>query len=253
MNSAVKIKNLTKSFGDVVAVNNISLEVSKGKIFGLLGSNGAGKTTMINMLIGLLLPDKGRINILGQDVRTHMKYIRKIISLVPQTISLYESLTVYENLDFFGGMFLKSNKELKERIDSLLCELELEDHKNVLVSQLSGGFQRRCSIACALVSNPKILLMDEPLTGIDLKTNKIVMNLLSSMEDVTIILTTHSMREAEAACDEIVFLDRGRKILEGNPRKLVRKYANRLKRERGIKKPGLGDVIDYILDCRKCD
>lgn len=237
--TAIEIRNLTKRFGRVTAVNNLSLSIPKNKIFGLLGSNGAGKTTVINILTGLLRPDSGSIKILGMDNIKDIEEIRKNISLVPQTISLYENLTVYENLEFFGGLYTRDNNKLKKEIESLLDVFNLRDKKKTKVSNLSGGYQRRCSIACSIISSPKILFLDEPLTGIDLHTSKFILNFIKSIEDVTIIFTTHSIKEAQAICDHIVFMDAGKKILEGEPKEIIKEFS---------KKIGERVVIDFDHD-----
>ncbi len=230
MEYAIRVSNLTKYFGDYPAVDDISFNVPKGKIFGLLGSNGAGKTTTINILTGLLLPTEGEVKILGIDAIRDIEEARKLIALVPQTTSLYENLTVYENLEFFGGMYIK-NKELQDNIEYILNKLELEEKAFSKVSQLSGGYKRRCSIGCALVSFPSILFLDEPLTGIDLHTRRVILDLIDSMKYMTVVLTTHSMKEAQDICDKIVYLDEGEKILEGSPNKIIRKYSEILGEE----------------------
>ncbi|MFT4303976.1 MAG: ABC transporter ATP-binding protein [Candidatus Woesearchaeota archaeon] len=222
---AIQIRNLIKKFGDDKAVDNLSLIVPENKIFGLLGSNGAGKTTTINILTGLLLPDNGSVNILGLDVVKDIQKIRTKISLVPQTISLYDNLTIYENMEFFGGLYIKTNSELKSKIDYYLDLFHMKDKKNVKISNLSGGYQRRCSIACSVISSPKILFLDEPSTGIDMYTNKIILDFIKSLKDITVIITTHSIKEAETLCDYVVFMDRGKKVLEGVPKQIIKEYS----------------------------
>jgi ABC-2 type transport system ATP-binding protein len=225
---AIEIRGVTKKFGKFTAVNNLSLSMPENKIFGLLGSNGAGKTTTINMLTGLLLPDEGSIKILGMDALKEIERIRQNISLVPQTISLYENLTIYENMEFFGGLYIPNNQDLKQRIEELLNVFHLLEKRNTKIMNLSGGYQRRCSIACSILSNPKILFLDEPSTGIDIYTNKIIMDFIKSLENTTIIFTTHSIKEAEAICDYLVFLDRGEKVLEGPPKQIVKEYSKKI-------------------------
>lgn len=224
--SCIKVRNLTKTFKDFVAVDNISFDVEEGEIFGLLGSNGAGKTTTMNILTGLLLPTEGEVKILGMDIKREIEEIREEVSMVPQEISLYDELSVYENLKFFGKIYAKNRGFLGEKIDELITLFSLNDKRNKLVSQLSGGYQRRVSIAAALLANPKILLLDEPTSGIDLATNQIIMEYLKNKsEETTIIITTHSIKEAESICDRILFLHEGKTLLYGNPSLLVRQYA----------------------------
>jgi ABC-2 type transport system ATP-binding protein len=223
--SAIEVKDLVKKFGKFIAVDNLSFSVPENKIFGLLGSNGAGKTTTINMLTGLLIQDSGQINILGLESPENIEKIRQHIALVPQTISLYESLTIYENLEFFGALYIENSEDLKRKIEEMISIFELNEKRNIKIAHLSGGYQRRCSIGCALISNPKILFLDEPLTGIDIHTTEIVLNFIKSIKGITIIFTTHSIKEAESVCDYVLFMDKGQKILEGTPSQLRRYYS----------------------------
>ncbi len=225
-NNAIEIKNIKKTFGDFVALQDLSLSIPNNSIFGLLGSNGAGKTTTINMLTGLLNPDKGEIFILDLNSVDEIAEIRNKVALVPQTISLYENLTVYENLEFFGSLYINDKNKLEYEIDQLLFALKLDEKINVKICDLSGGYKRRCSIGCALIADPKILILDEPLTGIDLYTTKFIINFIKNLKNTTIIFTTHSIKEAESICDRIVFLDKGNKILEGKPDNIKKEYAH---------------------------
>ena len=224
----IEVKELVKSFGALIAVDNLSFSVKKNKIFGLLGSNGAGKTTTMNILTGLLIPDKGTVKILGLDIKKDIEKIRKHISLVPQTNSLFESLTVYENIEFFGGMYIKKSDELKKSVDGIIKSLKLDKIKDSLISKLSGGYKRICSIACALVHNPKILILDEPLVGIDIHSNELIIDLIKKMGDVTIIFTTHSIKEAEAVCDYILFMQDGKMLIEGTPKEITTNFSKHI-------------------------
>jgi ABC-2 type transport system ATP-binding protein len=224
--NCIEVKNLTKRFRDMTAVDNLSFEVKEGEIFGLLGSNGAGKTTTLNILTGLLLPTEGDVKILGLDVRKDIEKIRKDIAIVPQEISLYEELSIYENLKFFGKIYNKYD-DLNSKIYELLNLFKMEDKKDKLVCYLSGGYQRRASIACALLAEPKILFLDEPTAGIDLITNQIIMDYIKEQGGkITIIITTHSVKEAEAVCDTILFMHEGKMRLCGKPSSLITKYAS---------------------------
>ncbi|MBW3014978.1 ABC transporter ATP-binding protein [Candidatus Woesearchaeota archaeon] len=225
---AIIVRNITKKFGDYTAVDKLSFSIPKNKIFGLLGSNGAGKTTTINMITGLLLPTKGSIKVLNMNTAKEIEKIRQNIALVPQAMSLYEELTVYENIEFFGGMFIEDEEKLKKSINKMLKIFQIKDKADQIVATLSGGYKKRCSIACALVSKPKVLFLDEPLTGIDMRTNSIIMKFIRSIKDMTVIFTTHSIKEAESVCDYIVFMDKGKKILEGTPKGIVKQYSKNL-------------------------
>jgi len=225
--TAIEVTKITKRVGNFTAVDDLSFKVKDEEIFGLLGSNGAGKTTVINMLSGLLLPTKGSIHISNHDVRTDMDKIRKIISLVPQTISLYDDLTILENMDFFGRIYLQDRQKLRQKMEEMISLFQLQNMKNRLMKNLSGGYQRRTSIAIALLHEPKLLFLDEPTVGIDLATNQIIMDFIRK-SGTTIILTTHSIREAEAISDRILFMDKGKKIIEGSPRDITEKYSEEI-------------------------
>jgi len=225
MTAIIQVRNLTKTFKNLTAVDNLSFDIQEGEIFGLLGSNGAGKTTVLNILTGLLLPTKGEAWISGLNVKKDIEKIRQNIAIVPQEISLYDELSVLDNLKFFGKIYDKDN--LSERINQLLKLFQLEDKKQKPVYQLSGGYQRRTSIAIALLANPKILFLDEPTSGIDLTTNQIIMDYIKqSKGKMTIILTTHSVKEAEKICDNVLFMHEGKIKLYGNPSYLINQYAN---------------------------
>jgi ABC-2 type transport system ATP-binding protein len=239
MMSAIEVNNLVKKFGKFIAVNDLSFSVPENKIFGLLGSNGAGKTTTINMLTGLLMQDSGQINILSMESPKDIEKIRQHIALVPQTISLYESLTIYENLEFFGALYIKNSGDLKKKIEEMIGVFELNEKRNVKIAHLSGGYQRRCSIGCALISDPKILFLDEPLTGIDIHTTEIILNFIKSIKGITIIFTTHSIKEAESVCDYVLFMDKGQKILGGTPKQLINYYSKQF-----------GEIITIEFDSR---
>lgn len=224
--SVIKVDQVVKKFGKKTAVNHISFDVNQGEIFGLLGSNGAGKSTMMNMMTGLLFPDSGSINILDLDSRKNIEKIRRQISIVPQNISLYDLLTVYENMEFFGSLYHTKRSRLRDKINEFIQIFHLEDVKNSKVFTLSGGYKRRCSIACALIADPKIIFLDEPLVGIDIFTNKLVIEYFKKSKNLTVIFTTHSIREAESFCDRIFFMDKGIKLLDGSTQDIINQYSN---------------------------
>jgi len=225
--SLVNIQNISKIMNQVLAVNNVSLDINENEIFCLLGSNGAGKTTLINMLTGLLLPDKGSISILGWDVVRDNKKIKPHLSLVPQNISLYQDLTVLENMQFFGGIYVENMSKLNSRIKEIVQILQLEKVINRRINQLSGGYQRRCSLGCALIPNPKLIILDEPLVGIDIYTCEMILQFIKSIKNTTVILTTHSINEAESIADHVAFMDQGEKVLDGSPQKLIKDFSKR--------------------------
>ncbi len=232
----IEVQNLTKKFGEKAAVNGLSFDVEKNQIFGLLGTNGAGKSTTINILNGLLVPDKGKVKILGYDIK-NIEKVRNKIALVPQSTSLYEDLTALENIEFFAGMYISDERKLQSSIKCTVNKLNIKNILTKQVSQLSGGYKRIVSIACALATNPKIVFFDEPLTGIDIHTNQIILNILEDLKkDMTIIFTTHSIKEAEKLCDYVFFIDKGQCFLQGKVSDIIDRY---------IKKNGQNIIIKF--------
>jgi len=224
-NRVATVRNLYKSFGKKAILKDVSFDVYKNEIVGILGPNGAGKSTLLNILTGLLSLDKGYIDVLGIPINKPEKF-KKLISFVPQTTALYEELTVYENLKFFANLYLP-NTFTKRRIDSTLHLLNLTNYKHELVRNLSGGYKKRASIAIALLNKPKVLFLDEPTAGIDASTNNLLYSFVKQMKsEMSIILTTHSISEAEELCDRIIILDNGRIVSKGTPEALSRSFAN---------------------------
>ena len=223
----IKIENLEKSFGKVKAVRKINLEVYEGSLFAFLGINGAGKSTTISMMYGGLKIDSGRITICGQDVATHLDKIKNQIGVVFQDSVLDKTLTVYENLKFRAGFYGIFGQEFKARYQKLEKLFDLAEIKNQKIQKLSGGQKRRVDIARAIIHQPKILILDEPTTGLDPGTRSKVWRIISKLREdykMTIFLTTHYMEEA-ADADYVTILDKGRIIAEGTPLELKTQYA----------------------------
>ncbi len=219
--ACIEVNNLTKKFKTITAVDELSFSVEEGEILGFLGSNGAGKTTTINILTGLLLPTSGEARLFGLDVVHDIQAVREKISLVPQTISLYEELSVYENLEFFGGLYFDDDVMLRKRISEMCEVFKLTKLKDRRVSEISGGYQRRTSFAAALIPKPKVLFLDEPLAGIDIQTHQLIIDYLRSLDNLTTILATHSLKDAEEICDKVMILDHGKKIFYGSPKNIA--------------------------------
>ena len=223
----IKIENLEKSFGKVKAVRKINLEVYEGSLFAFLGINGAGKSTTISMMYGGLKIDSGHITICGQDVATHLDKIKNQIGVVFQDSILDKTLTVYENLKFRAGFYSIFGQEFKARYQELEKLFDLAEIKNQKIQKLSGGQKRRVDIARAIIHQPKILILDEPTTGLDPGTRSKVWRIISKLREdfkMTIFLTTHYMEEA-ADADYVTILDKGRIIAEGTPLELKTQYA----------------------------
>ncbi|RJX16488.1 ATP-binding cassette domain-containing protein [Candidatus Bathyarchaeota archaeon] len=222
--SVVEINGLTKKFGDVLAVNNISFKVEKGEIFGFLGPNGAGKTTTLNILVTLMKPTKGTAKVAGYDVVRSPSKVREKIGVVFQDITLDRELTGKENLWIHGKVYKMDSVRLKKRMEELLAFTELEKWADVQVKKYSGGMMRRLEIARALVHNPEILFLDEPTLGLDPQTRVHVWDYIRKLreeKEVTVFLTTHYMDEAEKLCDRVAIIDNGKIISVGKPEDLT--------------------------------
>jgi ABC-2 type transport system ATP-binding protein len=223
----LSVKNLKKKFGKNIAVNGISFNVKENEIFGLLGSNGAGKTTTIKILTGLLKPNSGEVNIFGMNLRKNLYKIREKIGLVPQTVSIYEDLSVYNNLKFFGSLYIKNSRDREEKIEEIIKTFRLGKPEK-LGKELSGGYKRRLSIGIALINNPNLLFLDEPTTGIDIVTNKLVLNFIKKKKkNSSIILTTHSIKEAENICDRIGIMHQGKMLIKGEVEDLIKEQSKK--------------------------
>lgn len=227
MKKIIEINGLSKSFGSVRAVNDLSFNVREGELFAFLGVNGAGKSTTINMMCGQLLCDSGSILIDGTDVKSKPDMIKRKIGVVFQDSVLDRSLSVYDNLESRAALYGIVGNEMKSRIDALAQLLDFKDLLKRTVGKLSGGQRRRIDIARALIHQPKILILDEPTTGLDPQTRKTLWNVIYSLrknENMTVFLTTHYMEEA-ADADYVVIIDGGSKSADGTPLQLKNRYS----------------------------
>ncbi|CAI8928722.1 MULTISPECIES: ABC transporter ATP-binding protein [Bacillus] len=220
--NALEIKNLTKKFGDFIAVDNMSLAIKEGEIFGFLGSNGAGKSTTINMIAGLLRSNEGEISILGKNTKKHNRFAKMNIGIVPQDIAIYEELTTYENVKFFAGLYGLRGAELKARVEEALQFVGLSDKHKSYPKNFSGGMKRRLNIACAIAHHPKLIIMDEPTVGIDPQSRNYILQSVRKLNEMgsTIIYTSHYMEEVEEICTKIAIVDHGKVIAEGTKEQL---------------------------------
>lgn len=216
--NAIETKNLTKCFGTVTAVDALDLTVREGELFGLLGVNGAGKTTTIKMLSGLLKPTDGTATVLGHDLETELSAIKPHVGVSPQETAVAPNLSVRENLDLIAGIY-GSNRG---RVESMLDELGLKKAEKFKAKSLSGGWQRRLSIAMALVSDPKLLFLDEPTLGLDVLARRELWKVIEGLKGkVTVILTTHYLEEAQALSDRVGIMNGGRLKITGTPQELL--------------------------------
>ena len=219
----IKIKNLVKRYNDITALKSISLDVADGEFLGILGPNGAGKTTLINIINTLLDYDSGKVLINGINPRENKTEIKKQIGVIPQEISLYEELSAFENLIFWGSLYDIEKEEIDVRAEELLRMVGLFKRKDDLVKTFSGGMKRRLNIAIGLIHNPKILLLDEPTVGVDPQSRNFIFDILFNLHEVgkTIIYTTHYMEEAEKLCEKIAILNKGEIIKYGTLEELL--------------------------------
>jgi len=213
----IELKCLKKTYNQQEALKGISIAIDKGEFYGLLGPNGAGNTTTISIMSSILQPDSGEVMINGHNIYAHQNQTKQIIGVVPQEIALYNELSAYENLVFWGGMNLVPKKHLKQRITDVLNLLQLYDRRNDKVNNYSGGMKRRINIAAALLHQPSILFMDEPTVGIDPQSRNLIFEVIENLHQsgMTIVYTTHYMEEAERLCDRIGIIDNGKIIAEG--------------------------------------
>ncbi len=228
MTAVIEVDRLVKRFGPFTAVDELSFSVNEGEVFGLLGSNGAGKTTAIRMLCGLLTPTSGRGRVLGFDVGKDPEAVKRNIGYMTQRFSLYEDLTVEQNLLFFGGVYGLRGRALEERVAGGIATAGLEGKTQLLTQSLPGGWKQRLALACSVLHQPRVLFLDEPTGGVDPISRRRFWNLIDRMagEGVTIIVTTHYLDEAER-CDRIALMHAGRLVALGSVAELKEVFAGR--------------------------
>ncbi len=214
-------EKLTRRFGSILAVSDLDLEVAEGEIFGFLGPNGAGKTTVVRMLCGLLAPTSGKATVGGYDVVTQVRDLKSSIGYMSQHFGLYDDLTVRENVEFFGGVYVPGRSESKRRAAAVMDQIGLTSRASQLAGTLSGGWKQRLGLATALVHRPGILFLDEPTAGVDPVSRRDIWELIYGLqgEGITLFVTTHYMEEAER-CNRIGFIDRGNLVAIGTPAEL---------------------------------
>ena len=227
MDPFLSVKGLCKSFNGTAAVTDLSFSVGAGETYGLLGPNGAGKSTTISCLYGLVTADSGNAEIQGLDVRAHLRRIKSIAGIVPQDDCLDPDVSVEENLWIYGMYFGIDGSTIRRRTDEILQFVELSDHRKKKVPELSGGMRRRLLIARALINDPKLLILDEPTTGLDPQARHLVWSRLRELKrrGVSMLLTTHYMEEAQMLCDRISILDHGKMVVEATPADLIDRFV----------------------------
>lgn len=223
MNS-IEIKNLTKNYKDITAVDNLNLDIKEGELFSLLGVNGAGKTTTIKMLTCLTKPNNGDALIFSKSINTNSDQVKSFLNLSPQETAIAPNLSVYENLDFIAGIYNIEKDKRKEKITEMISKFKLEKFKNKKAGKLSGGWQRKLSIAMALLTEPKLLFLDEPTLGLDVIARRELWNIIEELKgNITIILTTHYMEEAEKLSDRVGIMKDGKLLDVDTPNNFIKK------------------------------
>lgn len=218
----VKVENLVKRYGDLIALDHLNLEVHQGEIFGLLGPNGSGKTTAINCILSLLKFDKGNITVFGKQMAPDAYDIKQNIGIVMQDVAVFDELTVYENIDYFCGLYVKDKSKRKLLVEEALDFVKLTEYKKFYPKKLSGGLLRRLNIACGIAHKPQLIILDEPTVAVDPQSrNKILEGIVElNKNGATIIYTSHYMEEIEQICSRIVILDSGKEIASGTKEEL---------------------------------
>ncbi len=218
----VEIKNLVKRYGELVALDHLNLQIREGEIFGLLGPNGSGKTTAINCMLALLKYDRGTIRIFGEEMTPENYHVKQQIGIVLQNVAVFDELTVYENIDYFCGLYVKEKQRRKGLVEEAIAFVGLEDYRKVRPGKLSGGLLRRLNIACGIAHKPRLIIMDEPTVAVDPQSrNKILEGIQElNRQGSTIIYTSHYMEEVEQICTRIAVLDHGRSIAVGTKEEL---------------------------------
>ena len=218
----IDVKNLVKRYDDLVALDHLNLKVNEGEIFGLLGPNGSGKSTLINCILSLLKYDKGEIKVYGKPMKPQSYDIKKDIGLVMQNIAVFDELTVYENIDYFCGLYILDKNHRKELVEEAIEFVGLNEYKKFYPKKLSGGLLRRLNIACGIAHKPKLIILDEPTVAVDPQSRNNILEGIQKLnkEGVTIVYTSHYMEEVEQICTQIAIMDKGKVIASGTSEEL---------------------------------
>lgn len=228
MATAIKVENLVKRYKELVALDHFNLSVEEGEIFGLLGPNGSGKTTTINCILSLLSFDKGEIEVFGKKMRPDSYDLKAQIGVVMQNVAVFEEMNVYENVDYFCGLYIKDKKIRKQYVEDAIIFVGLEDYKKFLPKKLSGGLLRRLNIACGIAHKPKLIFFDEPTVAVDPQSRNKILEGIERLnkEGSTIVYTSHYMEEVEQICTRISIMDGGKNVAEGTKEQLKQMIKN---------------------------
>ena len=234
---AVELKGVTKRYNEILAVNNMDLNIKTGEMFALLGPNGSGKTTTLKMLLGLVQPDSGTVNVLGLDVQKQPVEVKRLVGYVPESPNIYEFLTGIEYLDFIGDIYGMQTSEKKQRITEYLKALQLEGREGDMINSYSDGMKKKITLISAFLHKPKLLILDEPLNALDPRSARIVKDFLHELkaQGVTTIMSTHVLEIAEALCDRIGIMYQGKLLALGN--------MDELRQKASLPSSGLEDIF----------
>ncbi|QAT61904.1 MULTISPECIES: ABC transporter ATP-binding protein [Tissierellales] len=259
----VKVKNLVKRYKELIALDHFNMEVEEGEILGLLGPNGCGKTTAINSILSLLNFDKGEIEVFGKKMTPNSYDIKRKIGVVPQEVSVFENLTVKENIDYFCGLYVDDKNLRKQYVEEAIDFVDLNNYIKFYPKKLSGGLKRRLNIACGIAHKPKLIFLDEPTVAVDAQSRNFILNGIRELnkEGSTIIYTTHYLEEAEMICSRIIIMDKGKDLVSGTTEelkamittseKIVAEFLN-IQDETIEKMKSIPHVIDIEKDGKDC-
>lgn len=254
MKNVIEVKNLIKEYKEIKAVDNLSFEVHEGEILGLLGPNGSGKTTTINCLLSLLNYSSGSIKIFGKEMKPDSYDIKSKIGVVFQEVAVFDELTVYENIDYFCGLYINNKETRKKYIEDAIKLVGLENFKNFYPKKLSGGLLRRLNIACGIAHKPKLIFLDEPTVAVDPQSRNNILEGIKKLRDngATIVYTTHYMEEVEMLCDRVIILDKGKILATGTTDEL--KELTKIEEKISIEINALDiNYIDKIKELKNVD
>jgi ABC-2 type transport system ATP-binding protein len=253
--SAVELRGVVKRYGEILAVDNVDLSIKSAEVFGLLGPNGSGKSTTMKMLLGLVQPDSGSVNVLGIDVQKDPVAVKRLVGYVPEAPRLYEFLTGIEYLDFIGDVYGMQTEEKKARINEYLKALELEGREGDMISSYSEGMKQKIALISAFLHRPKLLILDEPLSGLDPRSARIVKDFLHELkgQGVTTIMSTHVLEIAQALCDRIAIMYHGRLLALGSMDELrqMAKLPDSGLEDIFLKLTGTGDIRAVVEELLK--
>ncbi|MBR6171824.1 MAG: ABC transporter ATP-binding protein [Eubacterium sp.] len=226
--TVVKVTNLVKRYKELIALDNFSLEIEKGEVFGLLGPNGSGKSTTINCILSLLTYDKGEVELFGEKMTKDRNDLKKRIGLVSQNVAVFDELTVYENVDFFCGLYIQDKKTREQYVNDAIAFVDIGDFRKFYPKKLSGGLLRRLNIACGIAHKPELIIFDEPTVAVDPQSRNKILEGITELNEkgATVIYTSHYMEEVEQICSRILIMDKGREVASGTSEELKAKIRN---------------------------